>query len=105
MFSDHLQKIDQASGKTLLLIAGGLVIICQLVALVLVSQGQVEKAQARENNQANQRSATAWCFETSHGTELRSCATLAPASAATPDAMPATTPTEEYLPVIAARRN
>ncbi len=74
MFSDHLQKIDQASGKTLLLVAAGLVIVCQLVAMVLVAQGQVEKAQAREATQASQRIATAWCLETSRGTELRGCA-------------------------------
>ena len=72
MFSDHLQKIDHASGKTLLLIAGGLVIFCQLVAMMLVSQGQVERAQARETNRANQR--IAWCMETSRGAELRACA-------------------------------
>ena len=105
MFSDHLQKIDHASGKTMLLIAGGLVIVCQLVALVLVSQGQVEKAQARENSQASQRTATAWCFETSHGAELRGCATPAPAFTATPDPVPGTSPTDEYLSVVAARRN
>ena len=75
MFSDHLQKIDRASGKTLLLIAGGLVIVCQLIALVLVAQGQVEKAHAREVSQASQRTATAWCVETSLGAEIRGCAT------------------------------
>lgn len=75
MFSDHLQKIDHTSGKTLLLIAGGLVIVCQLVAMVLVAQGQVEKAHAREASQASQRKATAWCVETSRGTELRGCTT------------------------------
>ncbi len=75
MFSDHLPKIDHTSGKTLLLIAAGLVIICQLVAMVLVSQGQVEKAQAREATQASQRTATAWCLETSRGADLRGCAT------------------------------
>lgn len=74
MFSDHLQKIDHASGKTLLLIAAGLVIVCQLVAIMLVSQGQVEKAQARETNRANQRTAIAWCMETSRGADLRTCA-------------------------------
>lgn len=75
MFSDHLPKIDPTSGKTLLLIAGGLVIVCQLVAMVLVSQGQVEKAKVREATQASQRIATAWCLETSRGAELRGCTT------------------------------
>ena len=73
MFSDHLQKIDQASGRTLLLIAGGLIIVCQLVAMVLVTQGQVEKAQARELMQANERTAIAWCVQSSRGAELRGC--------------------------------
>ena len=73
MFSDHLQKIDHASGKTMLLIAAGLVIVCQLVAMVLVSQGQVEKAQAREANQASARAATAWCVESSRGAALKDC--------------------------------
>ena len=74
MFSDHLQKIDHASGKTLLMTAGGLVIVCQLVAMILVSQGQVDKAKARETSRANQRIATAWCIETTRGAELRACA-------------------------------
>lgn len=74
MFSDHLHKIDHASAKTLLLIAGGLVIFCQLVAMVLVSQGQVDRAQARETNRATQRTAIAWCMETSRGAELKACA-------------------------------
>lgn len=73
MFSDHLQKIDNASGRTLLLIAAGLVIICQLLAMVLVSQSQVEKAQAREVSQANARAATAWCIQSSRGAALKDC--------------------------------
>ena len=95
MFSDHLQKIDHTSGKTLLLIAGGLLIVGQLVAMVLVTQGQVEKAQAREVSQASQRVATAWCIETSRGAELRGCATPSanyPAQAT------------DYTPVVSASR-
>ena len=82
MFSDHLQKIDHASGKTMLLIAAGLVIVCQLVAMVLVSQGQVEKAQAREANQASARAATAWCVESSRGAALKDCERPSPSSSA-----------------------
>ena len=74
MFSNHLRKVDHKSGKTLLLIAGGLLIVCQLVAMVLVTQGQVEKAQVREASQASERTAIAWCVETSRGVEIRSCA-------------------------------
>jgi hypothetical protein len=79
MFSDHLRKIDNASGKTLLLIAAGLVIVCQLVAMVLVAQGQVDKAYVREASQASERSAVAWCIETSYGAELKSCTNRLPA--------------------------
>ncbi len=73
MFSDYLSKIDQASAKTLLLIAAGLVVVCQLVAMVMVANGQVEKAQLREASHANARAATAWCIQSSSGAALRDC--------------------------------
>ena len=74
MFSDHLRKIDNASGKTLLLVAAGLAIVCQLVAMVIVAQGQVDKAYMREASQAIERTAIAGCVETSYGAKLKSCA-------------------------------
>lgn len=74
MFSDHLEKIDHASGKTLFFVASGLVIVCQLVAVVLVAQGQVEKAEARDVRQASDSTATAWCVQTSHGADIKGCA-------------------------------
>jgi hypothetical protein len=73
MFSDHLPIIDEAPTKTLLVIAAGLVIVCQLVAMVLVADGQVEKAQLREASHASARAATAWCIESSRGAALRDC--------------------------------
>lgn len=73
MFSDHLRKIDEAPAKTLLLIAAGLVIVCQLVAMVMVASGQVEKAQLREASHASIRAATAWCIQSSSGAALRDC--------------------------------
>lgn len=73
MFSDHLSIIDEAPTKTLLVIAAGLVIVCQLVAMVLVADGQVEKAQLREARHASARAATAWCVESSRGAALRDC--------------------------------
>ena len=85
MFSDHLQKIDHTSGKTMLLIAAGLVIVCQLVAMVLVSQGQVEKAQAREASQASARAALSWCVESSRGAALKDCDRPSPSSSAPAD--------------------
>ena len=73
MFSDHLRKIDNASAKNLLLIAAGLVIFCLLAAMVMVVDGQVEKAHLREANQASASAATAWCVENSRGVALKNC--------------------------------
>ena len=73
MFSDHLRKFDDAPAKTLWLVAAGLVIVCQLVAMVMVPDAQVEKAQLRQASQASARAATAWCVQSSHGAALREC--------------------------------
>ena len=73
MFSDHLSKIDRAPTKTLLMVAGGLVIICQLVAMAMVAGGQVEKAQLREANQASLMAATVWCLQSSRGAAVSEC--------------------------------
>lgn len=93
MFSDHLEKIDRASPKTLFFVASGLVVICQLVAVVLVTQGQVEKAEAREVRLANDSTAAAWCVETSFGADIKGCA----------NRQIVTTPGDR-LPVMAASR-
>ena len=63
MFSDHLPKIDRVSGRSLFLVAGGLVIACQLGAMVLVAGEQVKKAEMRDSQQSVQRAAIAKCFE------------------------------------------
>ena len=73
MFSDHLPKIDQASGRNLFVIAGALVMGCQLVAMVVVADGQVKKAEARESLTQSQRLVVAQCFENVKGAELSSC--------------------------------
>lgn len=73
MFSDHLKTIDNLSGQRLFLFAAALVIVCQLVAMALVANGQVEKALVREAGQASAREATAWCVETNTGAGLRDC--------------------------------
>lgn len=73
MFSDHLRKIDRTTSRALIMTAAGLVIVCQLVAMVMVADGQVEKAQMREASQASARAATAWCIESSRGAALRDC--------------------------------
>jgi hypothetical protein len=81
MFSDHLRKIDDAPAKTLLLIAAGLIIVCQLVAMVLVTGAQVEKAQLREASHASAMAVRAGCIESSRGAALRNCDTAFSSSA------------------------
>ena len=67
MISDHFQKVDVISNRTLFLLAGGLVIVCQLVAMAVVSDGQVKKAQLRNLGIASQQTAFAQCLEASIG--------------------------------------
>lgn len=73
MFSDHLRKIDEAPHKSLLLVAAGLVIACQLIAMALVAGEQVEKAQMRGNSQASRDVAMASCVESSRGVAVKDC--------------------------------
>ncbi len=73
MFSDHLPKRHPTPAKTLLLIAAGVAIFCQLVAMVMVAVGQVEKAQQREAGMASARAAAAWCMQSSRGAALKDC--------------------------------
>ena len=73
MFSDRLRKIDQAPHKTLLLVASGLVIVCQLVAMALVAGEQVQKAQMRGDSDASRQAAVASCVETSRGVAVKNC--------------------------------
>ena len=76
MFSDHLQIIDNAPAKKMLFVAAGLVVMCQLVAMALVAEGQVEKAHVRETSQASFQAAMASCIESSRGIDLKDCARL-----------------------------
>ena len=78
MFSDNLEIIDNAPAKKMFLIAAGLVLVCQLVAMALVAEGQVEKAHAREASQASFQAAMASCIENSRGVDLKDCARLVP---------------------------
>lgn len=73
MFSQYLQKIDQLSLKTLFGVAAGLVILCQLVAMALVVDGQVSKAQLRDTQYAAERVAFAYCIESSNGVARNNC--------------------------------
>lgn len=77
MFSDHLKTIDALPAKKLLFVAGGLVLVGQLVAMGMVVGSQVEKAQLRQASQASIQSAMTSCAETRHGLALRDCTQLA----------------------------
>ncbi len=86
MFSDHLQKIDKVPYKSLMVVAAGLVFLCQLLAMVLVVDHQVEKAQIRDARYGAVQMAIADCSENHSGPALsrygaQLCAELAAASA------------------------
>jgi len=73
MFSDHLRKFDEMPYKTLLVVAAGLVILCQLTALAFVADSQVAKAKLRESQRTAQMQAIAQCMETSAGAARHNC--------------------------------
>ncbi len=73
MFSDHLPKINQTSGRNLFVIAGALVMVCQLVAMVVVTDGQVKKAEFRESQMQSQRLVLAQCLENVKGAARPTC--------------------------------
>ncbi len=73
MFSDHLPKIRNTPANPIVLMAVGVVIVAQLVALILLADGQVEKAQLREATQASARAATALCAHSARGAALNDC--------------------------------
>ena len=73
MISDYLQKIDQISYKALFGVAAVLVILCQLVAMALVVDGQVSKAHLRDAQYASERVAIAYCIESSNGVARNNC--------------------------------
>lgn len=73
MFSDHLQKIDKLPYKALLIVAAGLVFLCQLLAMVLVVDGQVEKAQIRDAHYSSAQMVIADCSENYSGPARSRC--------------------------------
>ena len=74
MFSDHLQKVDKVPQKILLAVAAGLVFLCQLVAMVLVVDSQVEKAQVRNAQDSTGQMKFADCPENDLGPARARCA-------------------------------
>lgn len=73
MFSDHLPKIDEVPSKTLFLVAAGLVILCQLAAMALVVDGQVNLAQVRDALRVSERTAINQCMESRLGAARHNC--------------------------------
>lgn len=73
MFSDHLKKIDEMPSSALMGVAAGLVFVCQLVALVLVLNGQVEKAHLHDAHYNSAQVEIADCSKTYSGAERRQC--------------------------------
>ena len=73
MFSDHLQKVAKVPYKTLLVVAAGLVFLCQLVAMVLVVGSQVEKAEIRDAHYNSAQMVIADCSENYSGAVRNRC--------------------------------
>lgn len=73
MFSDHLRKIDEMPYKTMLGVAAGLVILCQLAAMAFVADAQVAKARLRDEQRRAELVAIAHCMETSAGAARHNC--------------------------------
>ncbi|WP_411886350.1 hypothetical protein [Polaromonas sp. YR568] len=89
MFSDHMPKIEEMPYKKLLLIAAGLVILCQLAAMAFVAESQVAKAKERDNQRRSELTAISQCMETSAGAARSQCIQQARVVATAP-AEPAT---------------
>ena len=91
MFSAQLKPIEKISANKMLLLVAGLVLVCLLIALALVANGQVQKAQLRQASLASLQAAVANCLENQQGSVIRDCARLALA--------PTTTEPESVLPM------
>jgi hypothetical protein len=73
MFSDHMQKFSRFPQTGLLIAAGGLVIVCQLVAMALVADRQVQRAGVRDLQRVAQQLAFADCIQRSTGPARHGC--------------------------------
>ena len=90
MFSDHLPKIDEVPSKMLFLVAAGLVILCQLAAMALVVDGQVNLAQVRDALRVSERTAINQCMESRLGAARHNCIQQAKAANASVQDEPST---------------
>jgi hypothetical protein len=73
MFSDHMKKVNRFPQVSLLMLAGGLVIVCQLVAVAMVADQQVQRASVRDLQRVNQQVALADCIQRSTGPTRHGC--------------------------------
>jgi hypothetical protein len=74
MFSDHLRKdIDELPRINLVAIAAVLIVICQLIAMAFVADGQVQKAGQRDLQRLAQQAAIAECVERNSGPMRHGC--------------------------------
>jgi hypothetical protein len=73
MFSDHLQKFSRFPQTGLLMAAGGLVIVCQLAAMAMVADEQVQSAGVRDLQRVAQQVALADCIQRSTGPNRHIC--------------------------------
>lgn len=80
MFFGHLRKFDELPYKTLLMVAAGLVILCQLAAMAFVAESQVAKARLRDEQRRAELVAIAHCMEARAGATRHSCIQQASAS-------------------------
>lgn len=73
MFSERVKKVDTMPFRGLLGVAAGLVFMCQLAALALVANGQVEKAHVRDAYYSSAQTEMADCSKTYSGPKRNQC--------------------------------
>lgn len=73
MFSEQLKKMDEMPYKAMWGVAACLLILCQLLAMVLVVEGQVRKAEARDSSLDSRRVTIARCNEAASAAARQSC--------------------------------
>ena len=73
MFSDHRPKMSRFPQTGLLIMAGGLVMVCQLVGMAMVADQQVQRAGVRDLQRVAQQVAFADCIQRSTGASRHGC--------------------------------
>ena len=73
MFSDHLQKVTRFSQLGLVMLAGGLVFVCQLLAMAMVADKPFQNTGVRDLQQVAPQVALADCIQHSTGPARHGC--------------------------------